>query len=57
MEDFFKKHPEVKAHFEYGRPEKGHGWFPWSIAEFVKMMSDHIEAHAPAGTDFKAWHC
>ena len=39
MEDFFKKHPEAKAHFEYGRPEKGHGWFPWSIADFVKMMS------------------
>ena len=55
MEDFFNKHPEAKAHFEYGRPEKGHGWFPWSIADFVKMMSRHVEAHAPAGTDFKSW--
>ena len=56
MEDFFKTHPEAKAHFEYGRPEKGHGWFPWSMAEFVKMMSQHVEAHAPAGTDFKSWN-
>jgi hypothetical protein len=56
MEDFFKTHPEAKAHFEYGRPEKGHGWFPWSIADFVKMMSQHVEAHAPAGTDFKSWN-
>lgn len=55
MEEFFKNHPESKAHFEYGRPEKGHGWFPWSIADFVKMMSEHVEAHAPAGTDFKSW--
>src|SRR5579863_2945223 len=28
MEDFFKSHPEAHAHFEYGRPMKGHGWFP-----------------------------
>jgi len=56
MEEFFNKHPEAKAHFEYGRPEKGHGWFPWSIAELVKMMSQHVEAHAPAGTEFKTWH-
>lgn len=56
MEDFFKAHPEAKAHFEYGRPEKGHGWFPWTMADFVKMISDHIAAHAPAGTDLRAWH-
>jgi Putative esterase len=56
MEDFFKKHPEAKAHFEYGRPEKGHGWFPWSVAEFVKMMADHVASHAPAGTELRSWH-
>ncbi len=56
MEDFFKKHPEAKAHFEYGRPEKGHGWFPWSVADFVKMMADHVSSHAPAGTDVQSWH-
>jgi hypothetical protein len=56
MEDFFKKHPEAKARFEYGRPEKGHGWFPWSLADFVKMMSEHVAAHAPAGTDLNSWH-
>ncbi len=56
MEDFFKDHPEAKAHFEYGRPEKGHGWFPWSVADFVKMMADHVAKHAPAGTDMRSWH-
>ncbi len=56
MEDFFKTHPEANANFQYGRPEKGHGWFPWSVQEFVKMMSQHVEAHAPAGTAFKNWN-
>ena len=56
MEDFFKQHPEAKAHFEYGRPEKGHGWLPWPVADLVKMMGAHAEAHAPAGTDFRSWH-
>jgi len=56
MQDFFKKHPEARAHFEYGRPEKGHGWFPWSVAELVKMMADHVAGHAPAGTDVRSWH-
>jgi len=56
MEDFFKKHPEAKAQFLYGRPEKGHGWFPWELADFIKMMSDHVARHAPAGTDLTGWH-
>ncbi len=56
MQDLLKQHPEAKAHFEYGRPEKGHGWFPWTIAEFVKMMADHVANHAPADTDLRQWH-
>lgn len=56
MEDFLKKHPETQAHFQYGRPEKGHGWFPWQPAEFIKLMADHIKQHAPAGSDVKSWN-
>jgi hypothetical protein len=57
MEDFFRSHPEVHAHFEYGRPEKGHGWLPWQQgADFIKVMADHIAAHAPAGSDLRSWH-
>jgi hypothetical protein len=56
MQEFFEKHPEAKAHFEYGRPEKGHGWFPWTIADLIKMMADHVAAHAPAETDLREWH-
>jgi len=56
MEEFFKSHPEARATFQYGRPEKGHGWFPWQPGEFFKMMADHMATHAPAGTDVKSWH-
>lgn len=56
MEELLKSHPEAHAKFEYGRPEKGHGWFPWEPGEFIRMMADHIAAHAPAGTDTKGWH-
>lgn len=56
MDDFFKSHPEAKAHFEYGRPEKGHGWLPWKPNELIKMMADHMAEQAPAGTDTKSWH-
>lgn len=56
MDDFFKSHPEARAKFEYGRPEKGHGWFPWTPSEFIKMMAGHIASQAPAGTDVKSWH-
>ncbi len=55
MEDFFKSHPEAHARFEYGRPEKGHGWLPWKPAEFIKMMADHMSASAPPGTDLSSW--
>ena len=56
MDDFFKSHPEAHANFEYGRPEKGHGWLPWTPAELIKMMADHVSAQAPAGADVKSWH-
>ena len=56
MQEFFDQHPEAKAHFQYGRPEKGHGWFPWSVADLIKMLADHVAAHAPAGTDLREWH-
>lgn len=55
MEDFFRSHPEAHAKFQYGRPEKGHGWFPWQPSQFIRMMADHIAAHAPAGADVKSW--
>ena len=56
MEDFFKSHPEAHAKFEFGRPEKGHGWFPWEPKDFIGTMANQMVAHAPAGADVKSWH-
>ena len=55
MEAFFKLHPEAHARFEYGRPEKGHGWLPWQPVDFIRKMASQIAEHAPAGSDTKTW--
>ncbi len=55
MEDFLKQHPEAHARFEYGRPEKGHGWFPWEPGDFLRQIGTQLAAHAPAGADTKSW--
>ena len=55
MEDFLKQHPEAHARFEYGRPEKGHGWFPWQPGDFLRQIATHLAEHAPAGSDTKSW--
>jgi hypothetical protein len=49
-EEFLKntKDPAAEAVFEYGRPMKGHGWSPYTLAELVKVMADYISKHAPA---------
>lgn len=56
MDVLFRQHPEAHARFEYGRPEKGHGWTPWPDAELIKQMAEHIATHAPAGADLESWH-
>jgi len=56
MDAFFRLHPEAHARFVYGRPEKGHGWTPWSEPELIRMMARHMVESAPAGTDSKGWY-
>ena len=56
FEEFLKSTPDGKnVPFTYGRPMKGHSWhaFPW--AEMVRQMGAHVQKHAPAGEDTKAW--
>ena len=57
LEDILKgmKDPPANATFEYGRPEKPHGWQPMSNADLVRMMADFITKHAPAGEHTQAW--
>ena len=56
MNDFFRKHPEAHARFTYGRPEKAHGWTPWTEPQLIRMMARHVAKAAPAGTDVNSWY-
>ena len=48
MEEFFNSHPEAHAHFQYGRPEKGHGWLPWPLPDFIRTLAQHLSDSAPS---------
>jgi hypothetical protein len=39
--------PPYGGSFVYGRPEKGHGWFPMQPAELIRQMAEHMKNHAP----------
>jgi Putative esterase len=58
MEKFLKNttNPYYDGTFEYGRPEKGHGWQPTTQENMVRMMAGHIAASAPADSNLKQWH-
>jgi Putative esterase len=48
--------PYYDGEFEFGRPEKGHGWQSTTQENMVRMMASHISANAPADADLKQWH-
>lgn len=56
MDDFFRSHPGAHAQFTYGRPEKGHGWTPWTEPQLIRMMARHIAQSAPSGTSLNGWY-
>lgn len=43
--------PYYAGEFGYGRPMKGHGWQPWTNADLIRIMADHVARRAPAGAD------
>ncbi|TAM82988.1 MAG: hypothetical protein EPN47_06960 [Acidobacteria bacterium] len=49
-------HPYYDGKFEYGRPEKGHGWQSTTQENMVRIMADHIATSAPADANLKQWH-
>lgn len=53
LEEFLESttNPYYGGAFGYGRPMKGHGWQPWSNADLMGIMAEHIASRAPAGTD------
>jgi hypothetical protein len=45
----------VPGVFNYGRPEKGHGWQHTTNAGIVREMAAAIKRHAPAGENVQQW--
>jgi hypothetical protein len=46
--------PYYAGSFDYGE-RGGHGWSPYSGSQLLRIMSEHITQHAPAGSDVKSW--
>ncbi|HUI43871.1 MAG TPA: alpha/beta hydrolase-fold protein [Terriglobia bacterium] len=57
VEEFLKSatDPPYGGEFQYGRPEKGHGWEPATQEEMVRWMAAHITKSAPPGADTHLW--
>jgi hypothetical protein len=47
--------PKAQATFNFGRPEKGHGWQHATRAEIVREMAVQVTRNAPRGADTKSW--
>ena len=56
LEDFLAgtTDPPYGGEVVHGRPKKGHGWSPFTNAELVRRMAEHIAGNAPAGAP-NAW--
>jgi len=48
LEEFLARaRPAADAEFVYGRPMKPHGWQPWTNAELMRIMAQHMEQRRP----------
>jgi hypothetical protein len=57
LQEFLKttQNPHYEGEFEYGRPEKGHGWQSMTQENLIRTMALHIANHAPQGEGVPAW--
>ena len=57
LQEFLKTthDPHYEGSFEFGRPEKGHGWQSMTQEKLIRTMASHITKNAPAGEDTSAW--
>jgi hypothetical protein len=57
LQEFLKTthDPHDEGSFQFGRPEKGHGWQSMTNEELIRAMAAHITKNAPAGEDTSAW--
>jgi hypothetical protein len=56
MEDFLEstRDPYYAGSFTYGA-RGGHGWSPYSGAQLLRIMAEHITENAPPGIDTNSW--
>lgn len=57
FQDFLENttNPYYAGSFDFGRPMKGHGWQPMTMAELIRSMARDISSHAPHGEDSTLW--
>ena len=57
LQEFLKTthDPHYEGSFEFGRPEKGHGWQSMTQENLIRTMAGHIAKNAPADEDTSAW--
>lgn len=58
LEQFLEstKNPYYAGSFEYGRPQKPHGWTPLGrTGELEKIMAQHITKNAPKNENTSLW--
>ena len=57
LQNFLKttRDPHYEGSFEFGRPEKGHGWRSMTQVDLIRTMASHITKNAPAGEEPSAW--
>jgi hypothetical protein len=58
LQDFLEstQNPAYGGSFIYGRPMKGHGWFPMPTAALIREMAEHMKKNAPNGEDPALWN-
>jgi hypothetical protein len=49
------QNPHYEGSFEFGRPERGHGWQSMTPENLIRTMAAHITKNARAGEDTAAW--
>jgi hypothetical protein len=57
LQEFLKttQDPHYEGSFEFGRPEKGHGWQSMTHENLIRTIAGHITKNAPGGEDTSAW--
>lgn len=53
LEDFLEAttDPHYDGSFHFGRPRQGHYYVPWRHEQLIRIVAEHMRAHAPAGSD------